>query len=468
LGAINLRYALRTQLSLSIMLIVLLAVAGISVSANVLVARQFEHYILRQEQNKAAAIAESLASQYDPLSETWNADYLHGVGMYALYDGYIIRVFDRWGRSVWDAENHDMYLCAQITSEITTRMAEHRPEVAGQFVSQEFALTANGQSIGSVAISYYGPYFMSDADLQFLDALNAALLTIGALSLIVAFVVGVLLARRISRPITRTAYIAQQISAGNYAIRFAESSTIRELNDLMRAVNDLARGLSEQENLRKRLTANVAHELRTPISAISSHLEAMIDGYWQPTPERLKSCHEEILRLGTLVADLERLTQSENEDVTLAKEPLDLLEIVRAVCETAEAQARQKDIRLSVSGESSIIPADGDRIRQVVGNLLSNALKYTPEHGAIQAEVYDYPACGEISVEDSGNGIAGQDLPLIFERFYRAEKSRNRKSGGAGIGLAIVKSIVTAHGGTVEVESRLEQGSRFVVRLPKG
>jgi signal transduction histidine kinase len=234
-----------------------------------------------------------------------------------------------------------------------------------------------------------------------------------------------------------------------------------------RARNRLTQALSEQESLRKRLTSDVAHELRTPLSAVGSYLEAMTEGLWEPTPERLQSCHEEIKRLGVLVADLERLAKIEDGNLQLAKTTTDLYEIVQTAVHNLEPKAMEKELSLSVEGSSVSIEADRERIIQVVMNLLNNAILYTPAKGHIHAKVWKEGQSGRIRVEDDGIGIPEDELPFIFERFYRTDKSRNRKTGGTGIGLTIAKSIVEAHGGKIEVTSAQGVGSCFTVILPE-
>jgi signal transduction histidine kinase len=461
------RRGLWAQLSVTIVLVVLFTVALISLLSNVLIARRFEAYVLEQEKQEADNIVSNLSRQYDSLTQSWNTAYIHGLGMYALYDGYIIKVYDRDGACVWDAENHDMSLCMQIMDEISTRMEDRRPNAGGRFISKDYALSTSGDAIGAVSVSYYGPYFLNSADFHFLDTLNAVFISIGVFSLALSFIIGWFLARRISRPITKTVYIAKQIADGNYGIRFEGATRTREMDDLAASVNHLAGALSQQEDLRKRLTSDVAHELRTPLSILSSHLEAMIEGIWTPTVKRLESCREETGRLDKLVADLERLAKVESENLTLNKTPVDLLELLRTVSGHFALEAQKRNLALDVDGESTVVPADHDRICQVVTNLLSNAIKYTPENGHIRLTSKDTPDSGVIFVEDDGTGIPEEELPFIFERFYRADKSRSRKTGGAGIGLAIVRSIVKAHGGSVSAESQSEKGSCFSVVLPK-
>ncbi|MGL6216667.1 MAG: HAMP domain-containing sensor histidine kinase, partial [Lacrimispora sphenoides] len=435
--------SLRKQLSLSILLTLLVTIGLIGLLSNWVINREFEKYITELGRERRENIVDDLSRQYDGFKRNWKLDYVHAIGMNALYDGYIVKLYDAGGNMVWDAENHDMSLCGQIMNEISARMEERGAE--GGFVDHTFEIDQKGKKVGAVSIKYYGPFFMNEADFNFINVMNTVLLVIGILSSACSVVVGCLLARRISRPVTKTAYIAKQISKGNYDIRFEPGTRIRELDDLADAINHLSDALKTQEGLRKQMTADVAHELRTPLTALSSHLEAMIEGLWDATPERLKSCHEEVMRLGTLVEDLGQLAKIESENLVLNKTRIDLLEIVQTVSDTMEGEISKKNLSLSIEGSPVFAEADKNRFSQVVANLLSNAVKYTPEGGAIEIKVYETDQWGIVKVKDTGIGIPEAELPLIFERFYRTDKSRNRKFGGAGIGLAIVKSIVAAH-----------------------
>lgn len=458
---------LRTQLSLTIMMTVLFTIAIISILSNIIINREFESYIAKQQKKKADNIVANFNNQYNSQTDEWNIEYIHGMGMYALYDGYIVKIYNRNKEIVWDAQNHDMAMCTQIMHEITSRMEEKRPNVSGEFVTHDYDLTMNGEKIGSMSIIYYGPFFLTESDFNFLDTLNIVLLIIGGISLVLSLIIGSILALRITRPIRKTVYIAKRISEGNYAIRFEGKTKFKELDELAIAINCLTDGLAEQENLRKRLTVDVAHELRTPLTTLASHLEAMIEGVWEPSTQRLQSCYEEIGRLTGLVTDLERLAKTESDNLILNKSYVDLMDIAHSCYSRFEIEANKKNISLKIEGESSFVLADKDRMSQVVANLLSNAIKYTHESGNIRIEVKDDEESSTLVIEDDGIGIPKHELSLVFERFYRTDKSRNRKTGGAGIGLAIVKSIVTAHGGTVVAESNAEQGSRFIVTLPK-
>ena len=457
--------SLKAQLSLAILLILLLTIALIGILSNWFISGEFVKYITTQERVHSENISIDLGKQYNSFKKSWDLDYVHIIGMYSLYDGYILKVFDANGNIVWDAENHDMSLCGEVMEEISTRMENRGAQ--GSFVTHTYDILQGKQKVGAVSVTYYGPYFLSEHDFSFLNSMNTVLLAVGILAAMASVFVGFLLAKRIARPVTKTAYIAKQIAEGNYGIRFEQGIKTQELNELVTAINHMAETLSEQENLRKRLTTDMAHELRTPLAAVSAHLEAMIEGLWEATPERLQGCHDEVKRLGTLVADLERLAKIEGDNLKLNRTEVDLLEICHTVIENMKAEAGKKNLSMSLGGPSTFVFADKARMLQVVTNLLSNAIKYTPEGGSVNVEVSDTQDSGVVKVSDTGIGIPEQELPLVFERFYRTDKSRSRKLGGAGIGLTIVKSIVTAHGGAVSAQSHGEGGSCFTFKIPK-
>ena len=455
--------SLRAQLSLSILtlLLVMLVLAG--VFANLFINRAFETYVRQQEEERSRAIVSDLTTQYNGMTRAWDADFLHTLGMYSLYGGYLLRVYGADGAVLWDAENHDMTLCAQIMNEITARM--EKAKKTGGFQSHLYPILQGQTQVGSVSVSYYTPFFFSENDHRFIDALNTVFLLIGAAAAALAVFLGTLLARRIARPVARTAEAAKQVARGDYAVRVADRPAARELGDLVASVNRLAAALGEQENLRKRLITDVAHELRTPLTAVTLYLEAMIEGLWSVTPERLRSCHEELTRLGGLVSDIQRLASVEGENLRLQKEPVDLLSLAQTVVGALAAQAQAKGQALAAEGAPAVVCADPERLRQVLLNLIANAIRYTPEGGHIRVETEDGPAQGLLRVRDDGAGIPEAEQPLIFERFYRTDLSRS--TGGTGVGLTIAQSIVHAHGGIIRVESKPGEGSCFTVALPK-
>ncbi len=458
---------LRTRLSAANVLTVFVTVALISIVANFFIERQFQQYIATQQTQKARDIVAGLTQQYDLTTKRWHGEMVHAIGMNALYEGYVISVYDEQERLLWDAETCDMDTCRRVMADITARMQSQYPRGEGQFAPKEFSLISAGSFVGKVRINLFGPYFLNENDLFFLRALNGVLLGVGAVSLCISVLIGFLLAVRLSRPIQKAVRAVGLMAGGQYQTRLEGRTGTRELDELTLSVNHLAQSIESQEALRKRLTADVAHELRTPLTTLQTHTEAMVLGLWQPTPERLKSNLEEILHVSKIVSDLESLTKAESGALELDLESVDLSQLLESAVQTFEAPIEQKRLTVSFEGRVAPVMADQDRMRQVALNLLSNAIKYTPEQGRIVIGQTESKDTITFFVENTGEGIPTEALPHIFERFYRADQSRNRKTGGTGIGLTIAQSIIQAHGGTIAAQNVPHQGSRFTVNIPK-
>lgn len=460
------KHSLRTRLSLSYVALVLISVLLISVTTNLLLDKHFRDYIAENQARKNREIAFQVQQQYKD-GGFWDTEAIGNICLNALSQGMIIKVVDASGQVVWDARQHDNARCEAMLDQIARNMSSRYPNWEGTYVENAFPVMDERGQVGEVIIGYYGPYFFNEADLAFINNMNRLLIGVGAFSLALSILFGTVMAEKLSTPIGRVITTAQMIAKGYYDDRVTETSSTKEISQLTETINHLAETLEKQERLRKQLTADVAHELRTPLATLQSHMEAMIDGIWQPDPERLKSCHEEIVRISRLVGDLEKLAKYEGENLVLTKTTFDVAELARHLLQNFETEFAEKGIALRFTGEKEVINADKDKISQVIVNLLSNALKYTPPGGTVEVSVQGDAQRAEIRVKDSGAGIAPEDLPHIFERFYRADKSRNRLTGGAGIGLTITKAIVDAHNGTIQVHSRVNEGTEFIVSLPK-
>lgn len=324
------------------------------------------------------------------------------------------------------------------------------------------------QSMAKALSPYSTDVYYNEVDRHFIQTLNEVILSVGFAVLILAMFVATWLSEKISRPIVNVITATKDLESGLWTTPLSEEFSTKEIRELSATVNQLAMALEREDRLRKRLTADVAHELRTPLATLQTHLEAMIDGIWEPTVSRLSSCHEEALRLSRLVGDLENLAHYDSEQLVLDKKPTDLFQLCQQVVQNYEGVLVREELAVSFTGKSVIALLDGDKISQVLVNLLSNAIKFTPKGGRISIELTQTEKGLHLMVEDTGIGIAPEDLENIFERFYRTDMSRTRMTGGSGIGLTLVRAIVKAHGGEVTVASKLGVGSTFYVFLPQG
>lgn len=290
---------------------------------------------------------------------------------------------------------------------------------------------------------------------------------------LVAATMGVLVAvwltSRIVKPVVELTQAARAVARGGPFPLVAVAGN-DELAELSQAFNRMAVRLAEEDEQRRRLFVGIAHELRTPLSVIQGTLEGILDRVMEPTPERIAALHSQAVLLKRLITDLRDLSLAQAGQLQLNRQAIDISRVVRETLEAFAPLADERTIALRLEAPERLTPvqADGDRMRQVVQNLVENAIRHTPPGGEIRVLLQDGNGEGvHLRVSDTGSGISAEDLPHIFEHFYRADRSRARSSGGTGMGLAIVKSLVEAHGGRVSVESASGAGSTFVVTLPK-
>ncbi len=334
-------------------------------------------------------------------------------------------------------------------------------------VTRQLTLSSYSSHLQEMAHGIMGGMMSSmtaDLDSAFRRALNEALLWGGLAALAAAAAAGMLVSRRITEPIHRMAAVTERIAAGDFSRR-VEAEGSDEVASLARSLNRMAASLEGAEQNRRELMANIAHELRTPLTSISGYMEALADGVVAAEPETYELIRKEADRLARLVDDLQQLSRSESGDEQLEMAVLPLLPLLKRTRQRFQPQYSRKGVTLACECSDGItVFADGDKLQQVLINLLDNALRYTPAGGRVTLSARG----GEkttIRVSDTGSGIPAADLPHVFERFYRADKSRSRESGGSGIGLAIARSYVRAMGGEIEVASTPGAGTTFTITL---
>jgi signal transduction histidine kinase len=306
-----------------------------------------------------------------------------------------------------------------------------------------------------------------------LERVNRAVLMGGFVALIAALVIGFFIFRAITRPIDQLTLAAHQLAQGDLSARVAvDDHPARlgsdELSELGTAFNAMADHLQQSEQVRRDMTADIAHELRTPLAVMRGNLEAMQDGVYPLDVEHLNPVLNQVNLLTRLVEDLRTLALAEAGQLPLNKRLTDLAALLRDTLASFESQATAQQVALQaeIAADLPSIEIDPDRVQQTIGILISNALRYTPANGSIRVAAQSDRARVTIEVADTGSGIAPEDLPYVFDRFYRADKSRSRESGGSGLGLAIARSIVAAHGGSITARSDAGQGTTISIVLP--
>jgi two-component system OmpR family sensor kinase/two-component system sensor histidine kinase BaeS len=302
-----------------------------------------------------------------------------------------------------------------------------------------------------------------------LEGLSRALLTVAFVGGTIGVLFGAMLGRRLAAPLNRLTEAARAIGAQNLSRRVKEEGTT-EVIELARAFNDMAAALEQNEKLRRNLVADVAHELRTPLSVLQGNLRAILDDVYPMEKSEVARLFDQTLLLSRLVEDLHELSQAEAKQLPLNIQPVSVSELLDSIVARFGAMAEEKQVTLNVEAPHDLPPlcADHTRLSQVMHNLLNNALVHTPAGGRVTIRAQRDGDTFKLAVQDTGEGIRPEDLPYIFERFYRADRSRSRDTGSTGLGLAIVKAIVEAHGGRITVSSpgQLGQGSTFTVEFP--
>lgn len=342
---------------------------------------------------------------------------------------------------------------------------------AGMVVSKSdldrsMPITVDDQEVGRLIVGR-GAFEQTIAERDFVNRSlqTIALAAIGAV--MVALLLGIILTRTLTRPLRELTQATQAVAKGDLE-QVVPVRSKDELGLLAESFNQMNENLARSRDLRRQMTADIAHELRTPLSVILGHTEAIKDGVMPPTQETFDIIHDETMRLSSMVEDLRTLSLAEAGELPFNPRPYSIKRLLDDIAAAYAPRAKQKSIEIKVVTAASLqeVILDSDRMTQVLRNLMENALRFTPEDGRItlSAENIDGKIF-EIRVQDTGPGVEPDKLDLIFDRFYWGDKSRQREEGSSGLGLAIAKSIVEGHGGTIRAESASGQGMRFLIHL---
>jgi signal transduction histidine kinase len=338
-----------------------------------------------------------------------------------------------------------------------------------RFIFRRFAIIFGGISIfflTAIGIILYLVFSQTNPDFS-PATLLAIICGVPMAFMLAASLLGGLAFRRLGTPFADIMSATDAIAQGDLSVRLRERIP-GELGNLARRFNNMVAELERAEQQRRNMTADIAHELRTPLHIIQGNLEGILDGVYEPTAENITGTLDETRLLARLVDDLQTLSLAEAGQLPLHPTRFLLADLLADVAAGFEsrATAQKVDLRVIVSEPSPGINADYDRLNQVLSNLLANALRHTPENGQVTLRAEDIPDGVRITVSDTGAGIPLEDLPFIFDRFWRGDKSRARTEGSSGLGLAITKQLVLAHGGTISAASELGNGTTFTIELP--
>jgi signal transduction histidine kinase len=329
-------------------------------------------------------------------------------------------------------------------------------------------IVVDGRTRGYVQLQRFIPRIPDQAQQFIIQQVSRILIVILIAGGVIGILAGTLVSRTLTAPLAKLAAGAREFQKDLSKRIEVKGST--EVRQAAVAFNEMAAALQQAETQRRNLTADVAHELRTPLTVLRANLQALLDGVYPLTQEEIQSLMHQTDLLNRLVNDLHELAQAEARQLHINRQPVDLRQVVESAAQPFETMTENHQVRLIcvVPPEPLIVAGDANRLQQVVNNLLQNALTHTPDGGEIEIRLDPVDGSAQIAVRDSGSGIAPEHLPHVFDRFYRADRSRTRATGGAGLGLTIVKAIVELHGGVVRASSDgiPGRGSTFIITLP--
>lgn len=448
----------------------LVTLVGVIVTA--LLTRQgatshFVHFMVEQRMVRPEAMVQTLADYYARQQEWAETAAQLPLLVDAASDGMMNGMM---GNMMGMHENR--FQVVDEENRVVADTIERADEtlMSGQDV-QSWPIVVNNRTVGALLVEGAMMTASPLRNERLLQGVTRAVWLAGLAAGLLGIMMAWLLVRQITRPLATLTAASARIAEGDLAARVAVESS-DELGTLAATFNRMAANLQIQETLRRNLMADVAHELRTPLTGILGTVEALQDGVFPLTLDQVGSIHEQVLLLNRLVDDLRTLAHAEAGQLHLDRAPLNLVELCERQIQAFQAQATAQQINLLLTVQHNLpqVNTDCQRMGQVLTNLLSNALRHTPPHGAVEVALSAVDQGVQVAVTDNGLGIASDELPHLFDRFYRSDRSRNRLTGGSGLGLAIARQLVEAHGGYIWAESPPAggaRGSRFTLVLPR-
>ena len=447
------RRSLALRLTLAFALVGLGTAALIAVVVNVAFETRFTSYVSAQQQARGGELVTALATSYRD-ARGWRPSALSSLDPLAAMADEEVSVLDTRGRLVWSSYSG--------VNDAMVAMGRAMMGAPALGTPSRIPITVSGARVGTalVRLPIAGPPAIDQA---FRSSIERLVLLAGIGAGLMAVLVGILLARRVAAPVRSLTAAARSLTVGQRSARLQDSSS-DELGEMAAAFNAMADAVEAEDVLRCSFAQDVAHELRTPLTVLQSQLEAIQDGLAVPSAETLASLHDETLRLARLVADLETLASADGAPFDLQRETVDLAPLVDVTVTQFTGPMRDKGLSVETHVFEVAVFGDPVRLRQIVTNLLSNAVKFVPPGGTVRISLSGDGTWACLEVADDGPGITPEDLPHVFERFFRGSDAR---AGGSGIGLAVVAGLVEAHGGTAAVVSVLGGGATFTIRLPQ-
>ncbi|MFL0245389.1 sensor histidine kinase [Candidatus Clostridium stratigraminis] len=451
---------IRKKLSFLLVTCSITAILLITLFVNITINNKFNQYMVDTQNNRYESIVyyfQELYKKEGKWTENSGIELMHE----AYMGNYCLTLLDKNEKSIWGMNPNDI----KNKLNLNTMPVKNN----GIYNSKRFEIKVNNKIVGYVDIGQYSSVLLSEDDLNFKKSINNSIIVSGIITLLIIVVISLYFSRQFANPIKEVAIMSESLSEGNFNTKSSAESNIKEIESLRKSINILAEKLKYQDMLRKRLVSDISHEIRTPLNVLQNNLEAMIDGLFPITTERLSYLSEEVIRFGRLLNNLNALKEFESESIKLNFEVIPLDELIQAIYLDFNMAAKNKNIILNYNVQPKkdyLITGDKDKLKQVFINLISNAIKFTKSNGEVCINLYGDDEEAIVEVKDNGIGIKKEDLAFIFERLYRGDKSRHEIEG-SGIGLTIVKNILQLHSAKIDVESEEGKGTTFKIYFTK-
>lgn len=445
------------QLGRHFISVTMFSVIFITVLANLSINLLFSGYVRESRERNDLKVVQYIGRLYSE-NNGFDAQVLMSIMHYAYGETIKIRMKDDNGDIIWDSG----------IPETMHGMMGGDNSGDSRLTFRTYPFGFLNSRIKTIEIGRTKSIIASMEDKQFFYTMNMVFVAAFLISLAAAHISSKRLSEKFLHPIYRIKENARLIEEGKFGNLQDVKTNTAELHDLSVSIRELADRLEHQDVLRKRMTSDIAHELRTPLATIQSHIEAFMDGVWEPEHEKFAIIHDEIVRLTKLIKDLSELSVFENEKVTLNKRPVNISELLNRATERFEPMLYSISISVEKEIQDDVhFLGDADRLNQVLVNILSNAYKYTNEKGMVRICLKQSEKLFQITIQDTGIGISPEDLKHIFERLYRSDRSRTRETGGTGVGLTIARTIVEAHGGRIHIESEEHKGTTVLIEFER-
>lgn len=452
---------LSKKLTLSFLFLIIISILIISLISNSMINKRFDLYLLKEREAKFSRIHEEVNKLLIDNNDTLDTMDLKHL---ALTEDIDIKIKNIDGKLIYNSDSKKIH---QNRRGMQNHMNHMGNRSDGNYEEKIYSLYNGEGEIGSLVIGYIDNSYFTQSAFLFKKTLANSIILSGFIAILIGLVFSVFMSRGLTDPLVNIRNTANQIRKGNLSAKSEINTNTIEIQDLSQSINYLGDSLLNHERSRKRYASDISHELRTPLTTLRTHLEAIIDGVWDPNPEHLDILRNETIRLSKLVDDLKDSFDFDEYNLKLNKVKFNLSKELGHIITTYMPVYNKEDYAIEACIEDNIyINMDKDKLNQIMNNLLSNAMRYLSENGKALITLKKNNDKILMSVKDNGIGIKEEDLNFIFDRFYRIDTSRNNSTGGSGLGLSIVKSIVVAHEGEIYIESEYGNGSKITMEFP--